>query len=328
MKNFFSYFYDWFLNLHRFHKPGEAHSKADELNVQVLDISELNSYSEEQCVQIDIDATTRGNVYRGIGVFVVGLMFVVLQIAIVMSVYATVPYEALFKSTKFGLMVLAFFIVLLVSQRKYREKWIHRRLLAEQLRYRVLARLLPTHVPLPLQPELANQLEQNMRLILFGQMASIGKREVEGQMAYHLRKNTQYEAIEHFLEKLTYWCFIVSVVGLSGTLIGGFLPISSEYKWTMKFLTHATIALPCMVASFHAAAAFLKLSELSMNHIEMHQKLSDVYAWLNRRSAAEKELANDSGLVEKGRELQQLLLKGDLAWTKVALKHDLRKGLA
>jgi hypothetical protein len=321
MKNIFSYFYTCFLKLDRFHKASIAHSSEKQLVIKVLEIDELSKCSDEDFIQIDEEVTAQGEVYRGIGVFVVAIMFVVLQLAIYMAVFAAVPNETKLKVIKFGLMGLAIVIITVVSHWKVRDEWIQKRLRAEQFRYRALALLLSQQSSSPTldtDMKLANE----MRDILKGKEAAKEQLKTEGQIAYHHRKNTQYEDIEHCLEKLTFLCFILSMACLLGSVV---TPV--DYKVTTKILVLFTIALPCTVASLHAAAAFLKLSELSMNHISMHQKLRGVYEWLNRHSKGEISVDSKTTLQDKGKELQQLLLQGDLAWTKVAIKHNLVKGL-
>jgi hypothetical protein len=273
----------------------------------------------------DADATARGEVYRGLGVVIGVLGASVLLLTILPHACpALLHFEPWIHGLEGLLMLIMGGVVAFARTRKLKRAWIQSRLLAEHLRYTALATALTA----------AEQGSAEHLRAVRDEMTRLLDSPADSQIAYHARKRDTYEHVEHFVDRLTYYGFWLS---LSGALIAividwvgseGHAAGHGEGALSPSLLLLLTAYVPALVATLHGVVSFLRLPQLIMQHERMVAQLTVIQ--VEKRALLDAEARDTppadptASWVALGQRLLRELRQGDTAWSGIAKHQDVR----
>ena len=268
---------------------------------EMLVVSEAtrSEFAGQNFRAVDAAATFRGEVFRGLGIIASALGALAVWLAVSpMAFQLSQRAAAVTKTAKLATLALLGGLLLYAHFGNLKRCWIEARLLAEELRYSVLAAAIRSCRSAPSGGELAplQALHDELVRLLFGG---------EGcQILYHQRRLSGYLLIEQLVNKVTYGGLALSVLG---SLLAFVIRSSG--------LLVLTVLVPMGVAAIHGMSSFLRLPQLIAQHEGMIERLRRI----RDLTPAADELPEQGGLlVDLADELILELQRGDSAWTGIA----------
>ena len=253
--------------------------------------------------ELDADATSRGDAYRGLGI-AVALAGAVAALAGVLPLMSALDKSAQYALSVTELTLMAAIVLLLVIARRGRRKeaWIRARVAAEYLRYEDLRGALAraqSHEPAALAA-----LKTAIHDVISG---------AHDQKKYHADRLEQYERMEGAARRATYVGFGIAFVATAAQTL---LDLSDFYaRWLLFF----TVFVPVLIAALHGVNSFIQLPQLIAQHMEMLSVLDQ----MEKRVATNLE---PEELVGLGAELLKRLENCEAEWARTAHRIDPHPG--
>lgn len=253
----------------------------------------------------DKKATLLGDSYRGIGVAVsvLGLLIIFCAIAPI-ALEIEHQFGDIFIVCEIVLMLLMLFLVRHTTKKDLRKNWIDARKEVETLRYADLNSKI-------------NQLETNdngnkdfdndMKKALLTALNQKLHHIFDEQVNYNKDKAEIYLRIEKSSDILSWVGFVLA-----------FTAVCAHLFTHAPFLLFFTAFIPALVGAIHGTNAFLRLSDLAEDHIEMAKGLEEAQGSLNDKGV------DSSKMLEIAEKTYNMLTDRDTKWAAKTNKLGLK----
>jgi len=250
-----------------------------------------DQFADKDFEDLDKEATTLGNAYRGIGVIIA-----ILGALIIFSAIVPVAFDLhgasywFFGVTEVLAMLLVVALVTYAKKSRLHTKWRDTRRAAENKRYEHFSTLIEKARTSPTSENTTKLLEE-----------AVSHLEGENsQIDYNLSKSRTYHKIETLSGKLGWGGFALALIGALGHL---------STHWNGLLIL--TVFVPALVGALHGLNSFLKLDDLAYDHKSTADQLTKLKTDITHSVI---ESNQEAELIDTAESIYHTLVSRDKQW--------------